>query len=78
MMLNRLRHVPALRKLARRCWPKEQHKTQGSAEAQMRSITKRDLEKDTSRIHTYECPDCLHPETGKPAWHVGHGHGGDQ
>ena len=78
MNVNRMRAQPALRALVRKCWPKEQHKTQGAAEAQMRSITKRDLEKDNSRIHVYECPDCVHPDTKKAAWHVGHGHGGDQ
>ncbi len=53
-------------KARRRCWPKEQHKTQGAAEAQLRSITRRGLEKDLDRIHTYYCPTCH-------TWHVGHG-----
>lgn len=62
--INRLRDLPALRDLMRACWPKEQHETQGAAEAQLRSITKRALEK-SSAIHTYRCPVCHH-------WHVGH------
>ena len=48
----------------RKCWPKEQHSTKGKAEAQMRSITKRGLEKDRDTIHVYECA-C-------GSWHVGH------
>lgn len=62
----RLQDDPTLRSLARACFPKEQHDTQGAAEAQMRSITKRGLEKDAAKIHTYECPHCN-------KWHVGHG-----
>jgi hypothetical protein len=73
--VNRLQDVLSLRRLGRSCFPKEQHVSRGAAEAQMRSITRRNLERDLSRIHVYECT-CLHPETGKPAWHVGHGHGG--
>lgn len=56
---------PGIRDLARKCWPKEMHETRGAAEAQMRSIQKRGLEKDASRIHVYQCPHCQ-------KWHVGH------
>jgi hypothetical protein len=49
----------------RRCFPKEQCATQGAAEAQMRSIVRRGLEKNIETIHVYRCPDC-------GAWHVGH------
>lgn len=66
--VNRLQDVPALRSMGRRCFPKTQHDTRGAAEAQMRSIIKRDLQKDTSLIHVYECPHCA-------CWHVGHGRG---
>lgn len=64
--MTRLSEVPALRALGRRCFPKERCATRGAAEAQMRSITRRGLEKDACRIHVYECPWCR-------AWHVGHG-----
>jgi hypothetical protein len=64
VMVNRLKDTP-LRQLARRCFPKEQHATRGAAEAQMRSLLKRDLEKDRERVHAYECPHCA-------SWHVGH------
>lgn len=68
MSINRM--SDALRPVGRRCFPKEQHDTRGAAEAQLRSITKRGLEK-TPHIHVYECPHCTNPETGKPYWHVG-------
>lgn len=55
----------ALRTMARPCWPKEQHTSLGAAEAQLRSITKRGLEKNIARIHTYLCPHC-------GTYHVGH------
>ena len=71
MTVNRMQDT-GLRALTRRCWPKEQHATEGAAEAQMRSIQKRDLEKDAAKIHVYKCYDCKHPATGKAAWHVGH------
>lgn len=63
--LNRMSDTE-LRRLARRCWPKEQHASQKKAEAQMRSLLKRGLEKDETKLHAYECPDC-------GSWHVGHG-----
>lgn len=62
--VNRMCDV--LRPLGRACFPKEQHETQGAAEAQVRSLTRRSLEKDAGRIHAYKCPHC-------PGWHVGHG-----
>jgi hypothetical protein len=66
-MVAHMSDVPGLRALARRCFPKEQHTTRGKAEAQMRSLLKRDLHKN-ERLHVYECPHC-------GAWHVGHGDG---
>lgn len=51
----------------RKCFPKEQHASRGAAEAQIRSITNRDLEK-SNIIHPYVCPFCK-------MWHVGHGDG---
>jgi hypothetical protein len=66
MNLTRLRDHPALRSLARRCWPKTQWISRGAAEAQMRSLMKRDLTKN-STCHVYACPHCRF-------WHVGHHH----
>lgn len=63
--INALRDNPTLRGMVRPCWPKQQHDSPEAARAQMRSILKRGLEKDASRIHIYPCPDC-----GK--YHVGH------
>lgn len=57
--------LPALRVLARRCWPKEQHESQGKAEAHLRGLVRRGLEKDAARINSYKCRHC-------GAWHVGH------
>lgn len=62
-------------KSKRRCWPKVQHETRGAAEAQMRSILKRGLEKDVGRIHVYRCDDCRDSTTGRRFFHVGHGRG---
>lgn len=62
--VNRMRDQ--MRAIGRPCFPKEQHNTRGAAEAQMRSIVRRSLEKDIARIHVYPCPHCK-------AWHVGHG-----
>lgn len=67
--VNRLQDAPGLRRLARKCWPKEQHRTQGAAEAAMRSLLKRGLEKDAEKLHAYLCPFCKF-------WHTGHGLGG--
>ena len=55
----------------RDCWPKEQHFSKGAAEAQMRSITRRNLARDLSRIHVYPCPGCSRRHQRK-VWHVGH------
>ncbi len=52
-------------KARRKCWPKEKQPTRGAAEAQMRSIMRRELAKDKTRIHVYYCPYCH-------TWHVGH------
>lgn len=60
----KMAHTP-LREHARKCWPKEQCESRGAAEAQMRSIVKRGLEKNIDTIHVYECPHCH-------MWHVGH------
>lgn len=65
MDVTRLRDNPVLRAHARKCWPKEQHESRRMAEAQLRSIVKRGLEKDPAHIHVYYCPHCQH-------WHVGH------
>ncbi len=62
--VNRLSSAPALRAMARRCFPKEQHASRGAAEAQLRSLQTRDLAKNDT-AHTYECPHC-------GTWHVGH------
>lgn len=61
---------PELARLAHSCWRKQRHASQASAEAQLRSIVRRGLEKDARRIHTY-----FHAECG--GWHVGHGDGRD-
>lgn len=65
-----LARLPALRALARPCWPKKQHATRGAARAQMRSLLNRGLEKDATLIHVYRCPHC-------DGWHVGHERAGD-
>lgn len=62
--LNRLQDNPTLRAMTRACWPKEQHISREAAEAQVRSLVNRDLQKDNS-LHPYRCPDCSQ-------WHVGH------
>jgi hypothetical protein len=63
MSINRFGDV--LRPFVRACWPKEQHRSLGAAEAQMRSLLRRDLEKDASLIRVYRCAHC-------GAFHVGH------
>jgi len=65
LTVNRMQDVPALRQMVRRCWPKAQCDTKGAAEAQMRSLLKRGLEKNAATVHVYECPHCRY-------WHVGH------
>lgn len=64
-VINRMQDAPVLRQLARRCWPKEQCESQGAAEAQMRSLLRRGLEKNADTVHVYHCPHCR-------MWHVGH------
>jgi hypothetical protein len=64
MHVNRLSDNPTLRRLVRPCWPKEQCASEGAARAQMHSLEKRDLHKNTT-CHTYRCPHCK-------TWHVGH------
>jgi hypothetical protein len=56
----------------KKCYRKQRHFTRRSAEAQMRSILKRDLEKDRDRIHVYECPECT-SDYDRDVFHVGHG-----
>lgn len=68
--VNRMGDQPALRSISRPCWPKEQHASKAAALAQLRSITRRGLQRNQS-LHAYRCT-CLHPDTGAPAWHVGH------
>lgn len=63
--VNRLGDQPTLRRLVRPCWPKERHASYQKAQAQLRSILKRGLEKDLNTIHSYLCPHCH-------GWHVGH------
>lgn len=65
MNLTRLSNNPALRALARKCWPKEQHESEGAADAAARSLLKRNLEKGVT-LHSYKCPHC-------GSWHTGHG-----
>lgn len=59
-------HARKVAKGRQKCWPKEQHRSEGAARAQLRSIVKRGLEKNAARIHVYQCPCCR-------CWHVGHG-----
>lgn len=61
----------ALRPFVRACWPKQQHRTFGAADAQLRSILRRDLAKDESTIRVYRCHQCTF-EDGAPVFHVGH------
>lgn len=68
--ITRLSEQPVLRRLVRKCWPKEQCESRGAAEAQLRSLERRGLLKDITLAHVYECPFCH-------SWHVGHGRGGD-
>lgn len=55
----------------KKCFRKERHFSKGSAEAQMRSIMRRGLEKDPKRIHVYVCPECTR-DYRRRVWHVGH------
>ena len=72
MGLNRLKDALASAGIGPRpCHPKEQHFSKGVAEAQLRSITRRELEKDLGRIHVYVCPDCSR-RYQRRVWHVGH------
>lgn len=61
----KLADSPALRGLARQCWPKIQHDSKEAAETHVHALVSRCINKDLS-LHIYECPHC-----GK--WHVGHG-----
>jgi len=57
-------HLKAVMREERPCYPKQQHDTRGGADAQKRSIEKRNLQKN-SRLHVYHCPHCF-------KYHVGH------
>lgn len=70
MNINRMQDTP-LRRLARRCWPKEQHASMGAARAHLRALVKAGLLKDESRARAYRCVHC-----GK--CHVGHLPGSDK
>lgn len=63
--MKTLGHALRAAGVTRKCYPKVPHPSRGAAEAQLRSLTNRALEK-TSRAHVYRCPDC-------GAWHVGGG-----
>lgn len=54
-----------LARAASPCWRKQRLESRGAAEAQMRSLLKRGLEKDAATIRAYACPHC-------GFWHVGH------
>jgi len=54
-----------LKQLARSCWPKEQHASQGAAEAHLRALIKLGKERDAEQLRAYKCHHC-----GKH--HVGH------
>ncbi len=67
--LNQLRDNPVLQALwARRirgCDGKERHRSKGAADAQMRSLLRRDdIVQDADRLNTYHCRHC-------GGWHVG-------
>lgn len=64
MNVNRMSDTP-LRRMARRCWPKEQHASQGAAEAHLRALIKLGKERDASQLRAYHCRHCRQ-------WHVGH------
>lgn len=67
--LNRM--ADKLRPHVRACWPKEQHRSPGAAQAQLRSITRRGLAKNEATIRVYVCHQCKF-EDGSPVYHVGH------
>jgi hypothetical protein len=56
----------ALRQLARRCFPKEQHDTKGKADAHIRALVRLDKDrKEVGNLRSYQCRHCA-------KWHVGH------
>lgn len=60
-LADALRSVGAVRK----CWPKPQCPSRGAAEAQLRSVMRRGLDRDPSTVNVYRCRAC-------GCWHVGH------
>ena len=49
-----------------RCGRKRRHASQGKAEAAIRALIRRDLDRPSEgRLAAYRCPRCL-------SWHVGH------
>lgn len=64
--MNPLSANPVLRARANPCWRKEKHKSQGKAEAALRSMRRRPENlRDGDRLNVYECRHC-------GWWHVGH------
>ena len=59
----RLGDVPSARLLRPRCWPKVPHRSQGAAEAHLRSLQRTVIAGEL--LNTYHCRHC-----GR--WHVGH------
>lgn len=57
-------HLQMVMRAERQCYPKQQHDTFGAADAQKRSIEKRNLQR-SKRLHVYKCPHCF-------KYHVGH------
>jgi hypothetical protein len=63
--MTRLSENEGLRKLARKCWPKVQYKSQGAADAHIRALKKAGKEGDAATLRAYRCVHCH-------AFHVGH------
>lgn len=71
--------LPALRDLARRLGVttcrKHRHASRGAAEAQVRSILRRDRDaRPADAFRPYRCPACERVHGGE-VWHVGHAEG---
>ena len=61
-----LRQIRARLRAAQFCKRKLRHRTRGAAEAAMRSLVRRDLDRpEIGALNVYKCPRCL-------SWHVGH------
>jgi hypothetical protein len=61
----KLRGHPELVKLARPCWRKERHETQGKAKAHLRSLRRQDRVVGADALTEYQCREC-------GGWHIGH------